>query len=851
MKVEVLFDKDYAVDYAWNVLSGTIEHIPQLTGLTYGGQTHIATDIPYSLDYGGVITGTWRNLTEEQRSKYKIEVYCVTDDFYLIDSVTVPTGGFWQATVEQGSREIRLVDENGTIVDYAYKYLTDYVVDIYVVTDTEYIQDTCKIWCIGGKYRFYSNKARYGTKLAKVRRVSDGEIVGISGVTADDKTIVWDYDPDIAAEDALAFIKRQMNVSRFTHTLSFGEKYDGDYTGRFMWCEVSGFTDGDKRIEPEHISVDNFIAPDYSGVISGKWSGLDDYTQYAVDVYEVTDQPYFVCSCALLPDGTWKTEKLTKVVETYDTEIVTYYRLDPVSVNSNSFKDIRLVKRNWDGIPIFDIPADETVPNANGATVGVVETVLEPTLVSDETIERPYARYADYKGRFYVYTDTEYLTAECEVYAIHDIAFFFTNSAEEGQKIAKLTRTTDNGYTVVGLCGGTSNITAGRFPASYMIPSDDPQYDKDGSNALNIYGYALNSRCFIYDAGLALLVFTISGDYDLCVEMMNRLRIEQNEDGSFNFSYDNYIGQLFEGYVRTGAVGWLVHGMCYYTLKTGDTQYLDVIRKAGDWLLSRQITDETDARYGLLTGGYGSYHPSDYSYIEGEIEWCSTEHNCSSLQALFALSLVFGDNKYKNAAILTKSALFRTLYDDASKRFYQGVGANGVDTAWAVDCCTWAGKMLLSIFEAQRSREIAHTVDTVYVTTEKSIVVSEEDEHYNTRYSGATVDGVKPYAEGYNNPPDIVWSEGTLGYICLLKAIGENDKANYYLNEMMKLQYCNNGSGGIVYVTETWASLPWEFHTWESLVSSAWLYILLKEPNALFPLTTKPIDPFALRITNK
>ena len=466
---------------------------------------------------------------------------------------------------------------------------------------------------------------------------------------------------------------------------------------------------------------------------------------------------------------------------------------------------------------------------------------MMPKVLSDDIIERPFARYRDYQGRVYSYTDTEYMTAQCDVYAVGDDVFFFTASVHAGRKIAKLVRLADNGYTVVGMCG-TARIGAGRFPASYLIPEDDPQYDRDGSQAMNMYGYMLNSRCFIYDVGLALIAFTISGDHALCVEMMKRLRAEQNADGSFNFSYDNYIGQLFEGYVRTGAIGWLVHGMCYYTLKTGDGQFVDVMRKAGDWLLSRQVTDKGDKRYGLLTGGYGSYDPDDYSYIAGEIEWCSTEHNCSALQAMMGLSLVLGDAKYKKAAALVKEALFDTLYDKTHARFYQGVSADGVDGAWAVDCCTWAGKTLLSIFEAQKSREIADRVSIVYSAHEKEIRVSQEKEHYNTRYSGVTVNGVKPYADGYADPPEIVWSEGPLGYIALLTALGEREKADYYLNEMMKLQYCEGSTGGVVYVTETWASLPWEFHVWESVVSSAWLYIIIKDPNALFPITTKTFD---------
>lgn len=86
----------------------------------------------------------------------------------------------------------------------------------------------------------------------------------------------------------------------------------------------------------------------------------------------------------------------------------------------------------------------------------------------------------------------------------------------------------------------------------------DPSYDKDGTLAKRKYGYMLNSRTWVYDVGLVLLTFSTSGDYDLCKEIMNRMQAEQNSDGLFNFSYDNYIGPLFEGYVRTGSVAWAI-----------------------------------------------------------------------------------------------------------------------------------------------------------------------------------------------------------------------------------------------------------------------------------------------------
>ena len=125
---------------------------------------------------------------------------------------------------------------------------------------------------------------------------------------------------------------------------------------------------------------------------------------------------------------------------------------------------------------------------------------------------------------------------------------FYTHKVYTGKKIAKvIQRVWSNGafvYNTVGIAGALTNATTGRIPASFLVPSDDPQYNKDGSNANNIYGYMLNSRCFIYDVGLALLVFTTSGDYDICREMLTRMQYEQNPDGSFNFSYAYISGNL-------------------------------------------------------------------------------------------------------------------------------------------------------------------------------------------------------------------------------------------------------------------------------------------------------------------
>ena len=209
------------------------------------------------------------------------------------------------------------------------------------------------------------------------------------------------------------------------------------------------------------------------------------------------------------------------------------------------------------------------------------------------------------------------------------------------------------GKKIVRVHDVNSDITVGvtgsgydewyRYPASFLIPEDDPQFSKEGNTANGAYGYMLNSRCWSYDVGLALLVFSTSGDWDIVMEMLHRLKEDQNADGSWNFSYDIYIGKLFHDYVRTGAIGWVVWGICYAILQMGtfcDEKhgFKKMLMKAGEWILSRQVTDTKDPRYGLLRGGYGAYD-SEYKYSDVEIEWCSTEHQCSTLQCFTSLGV--------------------------------------------------------------------------------------------------------------------------------------------------------------------------------------------------------------------
>jgi len=126
-------------------------------------------------------------------------------------------------------------------------------------------------------------------------------------------------------------------------------------------------------------------------------------------------------------------------------------------------------------------------------------------------------------------------------------------------------------------------------------------------------------------------------------------------------------------------------------------------------------------------------------------------------------------------------------------------------------------------------------------------------EHYNTTYSSTdTFCGFKPYSDktpDYEGAPDIIWTEGTLGYCLLAYILGNYEECKKYVDETIKLQNCQGSTGGVIYVTETYGSLPWEFHVWESVVSSSWLYLIINNPDVLFPRTLRQVYYMA-KITN-
>lgn len=355
---------------------------------------------------------------------------------------------------------------------------------------------------------------------------------------------------------------------------------------------------------------------------------------------------------------------------------------------------------------------------------------------------------------------------------------------------------------------------------------EEDKYLKSSTNAMDfiksqcnnksnlpISYYAKNSflknRSYIYDIGLTLLALTSNKDFSLCKKILTTISNIQNADGSFNFYYDATNIQKSRDNIKTGAISWLLWGICFYTYHSNDKSYIPLIKKIEYWLLSMQILDKEDFRYGLFVGGYNNSTEKIY--------WCSLEHNLSVIQGLNGLFIITKDTKYKTISNLVLNSILNKLYSKENQRFYQGINLNGIDKSKSLDCATWTGLVFSNCYNKDIAINCINYARKTFLFVDK----------YN---------GFKPYAKGfdYKEPPNLLWTEGTLGYCILALRLNKYDESKIFIDEIIKIQEKESLNKGVVYSTTTCTISPYEFHKYESVASTAWLYLILTNDNAIF-----------------
>jgi beta propeller repeat protein len=354
-------------------------------------------------------------------------------------------------------------------------------------------------------------------------------------------------------------------------------------------------------------------------------------------------------------------------------------------------------------------------------------------------------------------------------------------------------------------------------------------------------------RGFAYDQGLVLIARTMLsqpaqadavGHY--VFGFQNSGQLSTTVPGSFGFSFN---GQGYWGekdnfydmdYLRIGANAWLGYGLLFYTRQYTGVQFMGTITRAADYILDHQVITPTDERYGLFTGGYGSWISETDVFTDENITWVATEHNIDVYFFLRDLGQMTGESRYAEAAELLKVNVHK-LWDDEKGRLNQGMGVTGtLNTNDALDAASWGAMYWTAVGDLEKAKRSLEYADRAYsntVTISNTGLISTE----------LSIWGYKPYTgivDGFDwSAVNMVWSEGSLGVAMAHLKLGHAMLDRGYsqggvyiqqgqdiLAEMEKLQRADF-SGGLLYAVSDVGIIA-DFPEAPSAAGTTWLLMV-------------------------
>lgn len=371
---------------------------------------------------------------------------------------------------------------------------------------------------------------------------------------------------------------------------------------------------------------------------------------------------------------------------------------------------------------------------------------------------------------------------------------------------------------------------------SYRIPADDPNHRY------------LNGRSFVYDNALAAIAFTMLGRNHEAESVLNALGRLVRPDGSLWFGYNTQnrwpTERDHEGaIVRTGAVAWVGYAFTYYLgarslgqpdLVSTDavaSRYLRVAQTIAGWMLTRQVGDRSDPRFGLLTGGAGASTVSvagstpAEGYDAAEVRWVSTEHNLDSWFFLRDLARITGRGDLEAAAETVRGRLM-SLWSETDAQFVQGIHETGkTDTALPLDCASWGALLLAAQGRDEQARRCVAAMQARFSYTPPKAPAAAGYRPYGPEpvYADPRVNSwYFPDAPGklWQELP-FVWAEGSLGAAAALARTGRTADAAAVIDAMRSLAI----EGGLRYAA---GPVDFQFTDYPSVASTAW-YIIAVE----------------------
>ncbi len=565
------------------------------------------------------------------------------------------------------------------------------------------------------------------------------------------------------AEDALNWLKLQQDSS-YKNSITFSIDYDYDYTG-----EVSGKVDITKWQDIDfewqqdpYFTIDGVIdtSKSFSGKISGTWGGTEYPEDYVIKVFAKTDSETLQAIVELNPNGSWGTDVLN-----FQGELKAY---------------------------LFD-QEDNIVAYPN-----------EQQTISSDNYQVWLYRKTDKLSlleKLPLYSDGSFISYPQPRYNDDGDIRRFVSTAKSGDKVAKLVNVKEQSII------DSTEAPEYNLIRSKYIPEDDPLSGM----------YGLDERSWIYSDAVAIIAFSIADEHDRANNIIKSLQLLQNQDGSLYFSYDINTGKLKDyEEIYSGSLAWVGYSVVFYEEKYKEGIYIEFAKRIADYLLTLQVTDQSDLRYGSIKGGFNS---------DGTPKtWVSTEHNIDSYFFLRDLGYLTGIQKYTDAAELVKNSLV-TYHWNTSENHFQRIDSDDR----TLDSNSWGGIFAQAIGREDMV-EGAATFVKEFEVTNQTMKLNSDTNYYNMTYqTDVQLTGFKPYLEGgnYSNTIDEVWAEGTLGVINEMLRRGED--INIYLKSMFAMQDADS-RGGLVSSNHN----EGEFHIWPSVADAAWLYIDLVDYDAIW-----------------
>ena len=412
---------------------------------------------------------------------------------------------------------------------------------------------------------------------------------------------------------------------------------------------------------------------------------------------------------------------------------------------------------------------------------------------------------------------------------------------------------------------------------SYAGQTDDP----DGARLIK-YG-----RTMPYDVAVSIMADLSNNNPILAKNKVKALlRLMQKErspkfKGVMHFGYntkdDSYISSL----APLGNTAWALKAIYGYIDATGDNTVLqgvnaELLDDAMKFVLSQQVVDQNDARYGLFRAGVQSKDRTGYAVLGSEHqqkEHVVFEHQTDVHDLLNFAYRVTANTEFKTARELLDKSVMERMYRDLGDQgayFLLAIDGNGQPdlSGIGIDDLTWAGSMVLTMDHLsldQRMRIVGklmqyldeHFMVAHQIGSQSARQVTLNDQLMRQSIPESTIVGVKFYdkmGEGLDwNDPKVmsVQAEAQLGYIHLLNQVAALttdrnvqdyilDKANFLLDNVRKLHRQQSKIGGIPYSTRNLKGVQSDMESAVATETFRALYGMMKNPQNLWSFIGVP-----------